>query len=83
MRRQIGIAITNRMKTARKLKKWRESNNYNQRVSAKMAGISQAAWQAVESGQSKRIGLQVAAGIVRATDGLVTLDELAGLAKAS
>ena len=44
-----------------RLKKWRGTRS--QREAAKAAGVSQAAWQAVEAGDIKRIGLDVAARI--------------------
>jgi transcriptional regulator with XRE-family HTH domain len=59
----------------RRLKKWRDSHDLTQRAAAKRAGVSQAAWQAVESGRCKRLGIDVAARIVRSTDGAISLDD--------
>lgn len=64
------------MSAAEKLGAWRKSRELSQREAAKMAGISQAAWQALEAGTIKRLGLDVAARIVEVTDGAVALADL-------
>ncbi len=73
------------MTVGQRLKKWRDSTTskktgktLTQREAADLAGVSQAAWQAVESGSIKRLGLEVADKIVQATGGTITLDDLLG-----
>lgn len=63
------------MNVGKRLKKWRESLGLSQRDAASRAGVSQAAWQAVEDGRVKRIGLDVAWRIVDATDGRLSLSD--------
>lgn len=65
------------MRIGEKLTKWRRAQDLTQREAAKRAGISQAAWSAIETGNVKRLGLDVARRIVAVTNGAVTLDELA------
>jgi transcriptional regulator with XRE-family HTH domain len=67
------------MDTCEKILHWRTGEGLNQRQAAARAGISQAAWQALESGRCKRIGLDVAVRVVKACDGAVSLDDLIGL----
>lgn len=64
------------MDAAAKLMSWRKRLELSQREAAKMAGISQAAWQALEAGTMKRLGLDVAARIVEVTAGAVALADL-------
>lgn len=64
------------MSAAAKLMGWRKRLDLTQREAAKKAGISQAAWQALEAGSNKRLGLDVAARIVDTTGGAVTLADL-------
>lgn len=61
------------MKVGEKVKSWRLERGLSQRDAAKAAGISQAAWQAIETGRTPRIGLDVAERVVTVTQGVVVL----------
>ena len=63
------------MTVGQKLKKWRDSIPLTQREAAARAKVSQAAWQAVESDNVKRLGLEVARKIAHATGGAITLED--------
>jgi transcriptional regulator with XRE-family HTH domain len=61
-----------------KLRKWRERNgNISTRDAAKRAGVSQPVWLAIEKGDGKRTGLDVAMKICALPGIGVTLEELA------
>lgn len=64
------------MTIGEKVEKWRRARGLSQREAAKGAGISQAAWQAIESGRMKRIGLQVARRVVAYMGGEISIEDL-------
>jgi transcriptional regulator with XRE-family HTH domain len=60
-----------------KLRRWRERNgNMSTRAAAERAGVSQPVWLALEKGDGKRTGLEVALKIVSLPGIGVTLEEL-------
>lgn len=64
------------MHIGKRVERWRRARGLSQRQAAKGAGISQAAWQAIETGRTKRIGLQVARHVVAYMGGEITLEDL-------
>jgi len=64
------------MTVGKRVEKWRRDRDLSQRDAAKGAGISQAAWQAIETDRVKRIGLQVAQHVVAYMGGAISLEDL-------
>jgi transcriptional regulator with XRE-family HTH domain len=64
------------MTVGERVKRWREARELGQRQAAAGAGISQAAWQAIETGRVKRIGLEVARHVVAYMGGEISLEDL-------
>lgn len=69
-------AIKFDMQAGKRLEQWREARGLTQRQAAKGAGISQNAWQMIESGNYTRIGLRVAQHVIAYTDGIVSFEDL-------
>lgn len=63
------------MSVGKKVAKWRAAQGLSQRAAATRARISQAAWQAIEADEVKRIGLDVACRVVVACDGAIVLED--------
>lgn len=64
------------MKVGEKLRVWRKAHEgLTQTEAAKAAGISQSAWAAVEIGDFRRIGLDVAQRIVEVTSGAIAITD--------
>ncbi len=64
------------MSVGQRLRDWRGSQNLSQQEAADRAGLSQAAWQKLETTEPKRIGLDLAARVVDVTKGQITLVDL-------
>lgn len=64
------------MNVGKRVERWRKARKLTQREAAIGAGISQAAWQAIETNRSKRIGLQVARHLVAFMGGEISLEDL-------
>lgn len=64
------------MRIGKRVEQWRKARGLSQRDAAEGAGISQAQWQAIESGRVKRIGLQVARHVVAYMGGEISLQDL-------
>lgn len=60
----------------KRIEKWRRGRGLTQRQAAEGAGISQTAWQMIESGRTRRIGLQVARHVVAFMGGEIALEDL-------
>lgn len=56
-----------------KLRIWRERRGFSKRRAAAAVGVSQPVWLALEGGTMKRVGLDIAARVVVALDGEISL----------
>jgi transcriptional regulator with XRE-family HTH domain len=63
------------MSVGKKVRKWRNDRGLSERAAAELAGVSQPTWRAVESDDTKRIGLDVAYRFVKALGGAISLDD--------